>query len=83
MYLSEEDFKTCQGWEDRLARAQHGNMLTLGRKGVLLLMEIYARTSGKPAPHADRCGSCELRVQKQVGQWYFADKKERENNKQE
>ena len=78
MILTEREYALCEGCDETLRRAQHGNMLTLGRKRVEELMAIFARVTGQPAPRADRCGSCELRVQKAVGQWYLADKAEKE-----
>lgn len=74
MILTKEEFAVCSQWEDRFRHAQAGVMYTLGRVNVQTLMGIFARVTGKPAPKADRCGSCELRMQKQVGKWYFEDK---------
>ena len=78
MILTKEEFELCTVWEPTLQRAQRGNMYTLGRQGVKQLMAIYSRVTGKPSPRADHCGSCELRVQKAVGGWYFKDKAEKE-----
>ena len=74
MILTLEEFAVCAQYESKLKSAQRNVMHTLGRAGVQALKTIYTRVTNRPAPKADSCGSCELRLQKQIGAWYFADK---------
>lgn len=82
MILTREEFDQCSQWEQKFRNAQAGVLHTLGRAGVEAIKTIYTRVTGRPAPRADSCGSCELRLQKQLAMWYFSDKGDYERRKE-
>lgn len=82
MNFTDEQYAILSQWEDNYRTAIRSQWSrSIGRTAALTIHGIYSSVV-KGAPHLNHsCGSCVLRLLRNVGNLYFADKAEREEER--
>lgn len=74
MVFSKEQLKTLSAWEEHFRTAVYKNWSrNPGRAGLLVIWEIYTKTTGDRRRFNDNCSNCILSLLQDCGKVYFKD----------